>query len=167
MQEYTIQRSTRKCSHDHRAFEPNERYYSVVVQIGSELIRKDLGQDHWQGPPPDTIGWWVNQMPAKKNGKLTPAPASVLLDTLERLCESPDNAELAYVLALLLVRRRILAEVESDTESLPINEDDEPSSITLTHAADDRTLVVGVCQPSPDRAESLQQKLIELLYCDS
>ena len=161
MQDYAIHRSSRKCHKDHRLFEPSERYYSVVLQKGGELVRHDYGNAHWNGPPEGAVGWWVSQMPAKKTGKLTPAPTHVLLDTLERLCESPDEAELAFVLALLLVRRRALSDM--DEESLS----DDASFLRLHASQDSREFTVRVCQPSPTRSEQLQQLLIELLYCES
>ena len=161
MQDYAIHRSSRKCHKDHRPFETSERYYSVVLQKGGELVRQDYGDGHWIGPPEGAVGWWVSQMPAKKTGKLTSAPTHVLLDTLERLCESPDDTELAFVLALLLVRRRALSDL--DSESLG----DEDPFLHLHASQDSREFTVRVCQPTQERAEKLQQLLIELLYCES
>jgi len=132
-----------------------------VLQKGGELVRQDYGDGHWIGPPEGAVGWWVSQMPAKKTGKLTSAPTHVLLDTLERLCESPDDTELAFVLALLLVRRRALSDL--DSESLG----DEDPFLHLHASQDSREFTVRVCQPTQERAEKLQQLLIELLYCES
>ena len=101
MQEITIQRSSRKCHKGDRPFEPGERYYSVVFQKGSELVRHDFSREHWHGPPPKTVGWWISQMPARQTGKMTFAPTIVLLDALEKLCEQPEDCDLAYLLAIL------------------------------------------------------------------
>ena len=161
MQEYTIQRSTRKCHQSDRPFEPQERYYSLVIQRGSELVRQDYSKDHWHGPPDKAVGWWMSLMPAKRTGKLKLAPTLVLLDSLEKLCEQPDNKDLAYLLAVLMMRRRLLIEVPRESE------EDEPSSLKLTHHSTDRTFTVPVHIPTPDRAEYLHQKLIDLLYCET
>lgn len=161
MQEYTIHRSARKCHHSDRPFEPNERYYSVVLERGSDLVRHDFGKENWHGPPENSVGWWVSQMPAKQTGKLVLAPTHVLLDALERLCEEPENGDLAYLLAVLLVRRRILTELQD--ESL----EDEPTHMHLTYPSDHREWIVPVQQPAPERAQYLHEKLIDLLYCES
>ncbi len=161
MQEYTIQRSTRKCHVGDRPFEPGERYYSVVLQKGKELVRLDYGKEHWPGPPEQAIGWWISQMPAKRTGKMTLAPTAVLLDALEKLCEQPSDSDLAYLLAVLLMRRRLLSEEQNDAP------ESEPSCLHLTHPSNGRTFAVPVIIPSHDRAEYLQQKLIELLYCET
>jgi hypothetical protein len=161
MQEYTIQRSSRKCHKTNRSFEPNERYYSLVLQKGSELVRQDWGQDYWQGPPKNAVCWWINRMPAKKAGKLTPAPSYALLDALEKLCEQPDDGELAYLLAILLMRQRILVE---QSDEIPAG---EASPMQLIHNSDGREFVVPIHQPDANRAELLHQKLVELLYCDT
>jgi hypothetical protein len=172
MQDYIIHRSTRKCHRLNRPFEPSERYYSVVFQKGGELMRQDFAKDQWNEPPAGAIGWWTSQMPAKRSGKMVLAPVHVLLDALERLCESPDNTELAFCLALLLVRRRILTELDDedmvDQRSTHTNQlEEEPSVLQLHQNNDPRAFIVPVCHPTPDRAEAIQQRLIELLYCES
>ena len=161
MQEFTIQRSSRKCHKGDRSFEPGERYYSAVLERGLELVRQDFSKEHWQGPPEKTVGWWVSQMPAKRTGKLTLAPTGVLLDALEKLCEQHVDGDLAYLLAVLLIRRRLLGEQPSDTP------EDEVSSLHLTHSSSGREFIVPVHMPIPDRTESLHQKLVELLYCEN
>ena len=161
MQEYTIQRSTRKCHHQDRVFEPGERYYSVVLQRGSELVRHDYCKDSWQGPPEKSVGWWISQMPAKRNGRMAIAPTVVLLDALEKLCEQTEDQDLAYLLAVLLIRRRLLVEE-------PIESSNEESTVLfLKHSANGREFRVPVHAPTPDRAETLHQKLIDLLYCET
>jgi hypothetical protein len=99
-------------------------------------------------------------MPAKRTGKLTLAPTVVLLDALEKLCEEPDEGDLAYLLAVLLIRRRLLAEAPRESA-------DEPSLLQLEHASTGREFHVPVQIPSPERVEYLRQKLIDLLYCET
>jgi len=100
-------------------------------------------------------------MPKRQTGKLRLAPTQVLLDALERLLANPEDADLAYLLAVLLVRRRVLTDVSMDTQT------DEPTEMNLTHPAENREFLIPIHPPVTERAESLQRKLIELLYCDS
>ena len=161
MQEFSIQRSSRKCHKGDRSFDPGERYYSAVLQRGRELVRQDFSKEHWHGPPDKTIGWWVSQMPTKRAGKLTLAPTVVLLDALEKLCEQPGDGDLAYLLAVLLLRRRIL------TEQISEPSEDAPTHMQLTHSSSGREFFVPLNIPTPDRTEALHQKLIDLLYCET
>lgn len=161
MQEFSIQRSSRKCHKGDRPFEPGERYYSAVLERGRELVRQDFSREHWQGPSENTVGWWVSQMPAKRTGKLTLAPTLVLLDALEKLCEQPEDSDLAYLLAVLLIRRRLLTEQQIEPT------EDDPNHLHLNHSSNGREFLVPVSIPTPDRVETLHQKLIELLYCET
>ena len=166
MQEYSIHRSQRRCQQSDRAFAPGESYYSVVLARGIELVRLDLSRDVWNGPPEGAIGWWLSRMPTKAPGKPTPAPASVLLQALETLLEDPSKPELAYLLALILVRRRIL--IEKDTGIEESDESAVPQSfLHLTHNATNRDFDVPICEPSPDQLTQLQDALTELLFCEA
>ena len=100
-------------------------------------------------------------MPAKRTGKLTLAPALVLLDALEKLCEQPEEGDLAYLLAVLLIRRRLLTELPSDSSV------EEPTHLQLTYPSNGREFLVPAQTPTSDRALQLHQKLIDLLYCET
>ncbi len=91
-------------------FGAGEPFFSVIIAEGEQLIRSDIAADNWQGPPPHTVGWWRSSMPPAGPRKLKPAPDSVLLETLSQLVERPESEALAYLLAVLLVRRRVLTE---------------------------------------------------------
>ena len=117
--EYEVQRSTRQCSVTGREFAPGESYYSALVEQnveqGAELRRLDYSIEAWQGPPPDSVGWWKSQCPDQNARSPYWAPNDVLLDFFDRLAEQPDNQDMRYVLALLLVRRRVMRFEESQT----------------------------------------------------
>ena len=70
----------------------------------------------WQGPPEGVLGWWKSHMPERDARKLHWAPNDVMLELLEGLESQPDKQDMRYVLALLLIRRRVvrLEETEHD-----------------------------------------------------
>jgi hypothetical protein len=128
MQEYSIQRSQRRCQSTDRPFGPGESYYSAVLVRGGELRRMDMASDAWTGPPEGALGWWKCRVPEKRRGAPKPAPAHILLSALESLLEDGNQPILAYLLALLLVRRRILTETslpfaESSDHEVPGSDD--------------------------------------------
>ncbi len=124
------------CMIGQRPLEAGEAFYSVIIaDKGEQLTRADIAAENWSGPPPHTVGWWRSSMPSVGARKLRPAPDDVLLETLSQLVERPDNEALAYLLALLLVRRRVLTE----DESLGSQVTDEPSTVWhLQHPVDGR-----------------------------
>lgn len=158
MQEYTVQRCTRRCQKSDRPLEPGERFYSVVISQGSELVRFDYAEREWDGPPEGAIGWWQGKMPPAEAKTRKPTPTHLLLDRLADLCEQPDESSLAYLLGVLLVRRKLLVEAIDD----PKDEDSE--YLHLTHPSDGREFWVPSQPPAADQIELIQQALDGLLY---
>lgn len=103
-----IHRPTCRCAATGRPISAGETFYSALVRDGAGVGRIDVAGDAWTGPPADTIAWWRSIMPTADEKGPTLASPDVLLDVLERLEGSADEAALRYLLALFLVRRRIL-----------------------------------------------------------
>ncbi|MEM7477018.1 MAG: hypothetical protein AAF483_18700 [Planctomycetota bacterium] len=158
MQDYSISKCTRKCAVAGRALEPGEDYVSAIMADGDEVKRIDIAAREWKGPGEETIGWWRAKMPAAQQRKLRPAPNGVLLDTLSELLERPDQEELAYFLALLLVRRRVLSEEPTLEEN--------SEAWTLVCNADDRSWNVPVHQPEAERIAEIRESLNNLLFTE-
>jgi hypothetical protein len=162
MYESALSRSARRCFVSDRVFDPGEKYYSAIVQKGSELVRYDYAQDHWTGPNQETVGWWTSKVPAKDPSKNRFAPNHVLLDTLSSLLESSHQGPLAYLLGLQLLRRRIVSLVDDATES----ESETGDMLHLRSTAEEREFFVPVIALDHAESEHLQSQLIELLYTD-
>ena len=80
----------------------------MLIAEGDELKRCDYSAQAWQGPPTGTVGWWKSQMPDQHARRAHWAPNDVLLNFFDELAEKPDKQDMRYVLALLLVRRRVM-----------------------------------------------------------
>jgi len=141
---------------------PGERYYSAIVQKGSELIRRDYASDTWSGPTSDMVGWWIARVPDKKQSKTKLAPNQVLLDTLQSFLETPGKEPIAYLLAVLLLRKRVLISQDS-VES--VNEETS-SSIELSSVGGDQQFIVPIAEVTPLESETIQSELLELLYTE-
>ena len=100
---------------------------SALVRDEGTLERIDCVAEAWEGPPPGTLAWWRSlYTPATAAGP-TLAPADVLLDVLDDLESRPEEAALRYLIALQLVRRKVLrivdqtsAEAATDGEKLVV-----------------------------------------------
>ncbi|MGY8732842.1 MAG: hypothetical protein ACKVK0_11935, partial [Pirellulales bacterium] len=108
MLDFQIQKSSPECHSSQHKFAAGEMFYSVLLSAGADVIRHDFCQDAWEGPPKGTIGWWKSTMPDNAQNKLNLAPNEVMLQYFEQLQTSSGSQDMAYVLSLLMVRKRIM-----------------------------------------------------------
>jgi hypothetical protein len=106
--DYEIERSAKTCAATGREFAPGEEFYSVLFAEGAELKRSDYAAEAWHGPPEGSIGCWKSQMPGQHPRRNHWAPNDLLLNFFDELAVQPDKQDMRYVLALLLVRRRVM-----------------------------------------------------------
>ena len=161
--EYKVSRSTRRCFTLDRPLKEGEVYYSVVIETDEELLRRDFSAESWQGPPDEAVGWWKNRMPTTEKQKLVLAPPAVLLDVLNRLADHPDKAKGRYLLALMLLRRRLLRE----TKKTETNEPSGPPTLNVETVADGTAITIPIVSVSRSEIETLTDELNSLLYCES
>ncbi|MEC7564077.1 MAG: hypothetical protein VX738_00200 [Planctomycetota bacterium] len=161
MLDFQVQKSTRKCHKTDRKFVAGESFYSVLIPQGADVIRQDYCQDAWEGAPQDVIGWWKSTMPDHDNQKLNLAPNEVMLHYFEQLRRNPQSQDLAYVLALLMVRKRLmrLEGTEQDHQGQEL--------MILSDPKNETEYKVAVRQPSIEKIEELQQELAGMLYKDA
>jgi hypothetical protein len=156
--DYEIQRCSRHCAATGRELAPGEDFYSVLVAEGAELKRYDYGADAWQGPPEKAIGWWKSQMPSPTSKRLHWAPNDVMLHFFEQLEAQPQMHDMRYVLALLLVRRRVvrLEERQYDQYGREV--------LVLYCPRREATYRVPVVPPDEARTDQIQEELAKLLF---
>ena len=117
--DYELQRSTRKCAKSGRELAGGETFYSVLIGRGIEgraarLCGGGLGRAarSW----PSDGGNRKSPPPIPRNKKPHWAPNDVMLQLFDELAEQPDRADMRYVLALLLLRRRVLRLEDTEQE---------------------------------------------------
>jgi hypothetical protein len=118
MTEYQIDANTRRCAASGRELQVGERFFSVLLQDGSRLVRRDYSSEAWKGAPHGAIGFWSGRIPAGTEPRRLPIDDDLLLDCLERLEGETDPARMRfrYVAALLLMRRKRLKFEQAATE---------------------------------------------------
>ena len=159
--DYEIQRCTRHCSVTERDLAPGEHFYSALVSGGAELVRLDYSIDSWSGPPQNAVGWWKSRMPVANEKRMRWAPNDVMLEFFEQLQQQPDKQDMRYVLALLLVRRRVmrLEEKESDENGAEV--------LVLYCPRRETTYKVPESAPEDSRIDEIQEELARLLFADA
>jgi hypothetical protein len=161
--DYEVQRCTRHCAASGREFEEGEEFYSVLVAEGAEVRRYDYALDAWPGPPEKSLGFWKSRMPTREAQTNKPklAPGEVMLQLFAELEEAPDRQDMRYVLALLMVRRRLLRLEET------LAEEPEGEVLVLYSPRDENLYRVPVVMPGEARIKEIQEELGNLLFAGS
>jgi hypothetical protein len=161
MLEFEVQRCTRRCAKSDRELQPGEAFFSVLVPQGASVVRLDFAVDAWEGPPEGALGWWQSRLPEANAHKMHWAPNDVMLHYFEELEGRPDQADARYVLALLMVRRRILRLEATETD------DGGGETLVLFCSRNDTEYRLAATMPSAERAAEIQNELAKLLYSEA
>ncbi len=156
--DYEHVRSTRHCAATGRELHPGETIYSVLMAEGAKLVRHDYAAEAWESAPENAVGWWKSQLPGRDVKRVHWAPNDVMLDLLEQLADDPAHADMRYVLALLLVRRRV-CRLEEDQR-----DEHQAETLILYCPRREREYRVPVATPTAERTKEIQDELARLLF---
>lgn len=157
MIDFDIQRFTRKCHATGNELRPGDLFFSVLVPEGSEVVRQDFSKPAWEGPPEEAICWWKATVPDPQSTKLNWAPHDIMLDYFERLLQDPQQQDAAYVVALLMVRRKIVRLDETEKG------DDGVERLVLVGLKREGSYKIPVVEPTAKRIADIQNELTSLL----
>lgn len=160
MVEFDFRRFSRLCSVTGQPIERGSEFYSVLIeQEDGTFARSDISAAAWQGPPEHCLGWWRCRVPELEKGRVYWAPNEVLLAVFQHAQSTPGQEDIAYIMALLLVRKRILQWKET------IRRDDR-SFLRLHDAKQNQDLEVAEVGLTPQRTAEIQSELAEKLFTD-
>jgi hypothetical protein len=152
-----IPRSSRICSATHRELQPGEVFFSVLLEEKDGVKRLDFAAESWLGPPSEFLGWWKTRVPDSNDKKIRIAPNDILLNLFEQLSSQPENADMRYVLALLLIRRR---QFRYEREE----EDEKGQKKLVVYAIKENvTYEIPVAMPDEQRLEEVRKQLSLLI----
>ena len=159
MPDFDFKRCTRKCASSDREIAAGESYYSALIEGNDGIERKDYCEEQWPGPPEGCVGWWQSRIPVLEKGKIYWAPSRVLLAYFESVSERPELKQTAYVMALLLVRKRILQWKDTIQRG-------EIEFMALRHAGEKKSFEIETVKLSPEQISTIQNELAEQLFSD-
>jgi len=165
-----LQRPGSSCQRTEETFVAGDTIYSALVREDGSLVRLDWSAAAWSGPPDNTLAWWRSVVPAAEEKGVKLAPVDILLDTLEALESEPSEASLRYLLALQLVRRRVLRFADSvETAAVELGEepgrDDEAvGSVVFSCRRRGCDFTVMVAIPEPSERQAVEERLAGLLW---
>ncbi|NCY03093.1 MAG: hypothetical protein EBX36_09350 [Planctomycetia bacterium] len=166
--ELKLHRPHTACVETGRPFVAGDEFVSALVRAEGRLDRRDYTAAAWTGPPPQTLAWWRSRFPAAVTGGTTLAPADVLLDVIEELEGRQDDAALRYLVALELLRRRVLRFVDhpaagaGDAATIPVAAD--PAVMVVACRKRDREYAIRVVPPGEATAPGVEERLAALLW---
>jgi hypothetical protein len=120
--EYNIAR-TGQCRQCENRLAENEQFVAVVVENGEDFERQDWCQGCWDAPDRPAVeglfGQWLTKMPTKKGKKKTFVDDAMLINFFQRLAgaDEPARVNFRFVLALVLMRKKLLTYQRSDTDA--------------------------------------------------
>jgi len=161
MIDYEIHRTLRRCATCQRELAEGEEFYSALVPHGRQVERQDHCPACWHGAPEKAVGWWKSHVPHRDAPKTRLAPNDVLLGYFQQLEGNREMADTAYVLALLLVRRRVLRVEETLTDAAG------REVLVLYCSRDESTHRISAVVPSDQRVAEIQQQLAQLLFASA
>lgn len=133
--------------------------YSALIRAGAEYVRQDFATEAWHGPPEQTVAWWQAEIPRRNAAKAKLAPDEVLWQLFMDLAERPDEADKRYVLALFLIRRRML-KVDETAEGAG-------NVLRVFHTRSGEEYETAIVDFDEDRAAEIQRELMSLLYAET
>jgi len=159
--DFDIQRCSRRCAATERELSPGEVYYSVLLDDDAGVDRRDYSKQGWNGPPDGTIAWWKSRIPTRAAKKKRWAPNEVMLQFFEELDQRKDDPQsrddMRYVLGLLLIRRRVLRQEESERD------EDDNEVLVLYSPRRETTYRLPMAIPHGERINEIQDELARLL----
>ncbi len=130
----------------------------MLLAQGAEVVRQDYSVEAWPGAPEGAIGWWKSQVPNPTAHRMHWAPNDVMLHFFAQLADQPGHEDLRYVLAPLLVRRRVLRVEEEE------HDDRVGEHLVLYCPREEATYRVAVAVPDESRVQAIQDELAKLLF---
>ncbi len=158
MLDFEVERCTRHCAESGRALAAGEEIYSVLMSERGSVKRLDYAIEAWHGPPEKSLAWWKSKIPAADQTTPKLAPSDALLQFFVELQQSDDKADVRYVLALLLIRRRIFR-LEDQIR------DEQGRDVMVVYCGRNETSYeVTIVVPDDVRVAQIQDELAELLF---
>lgn len=157
MLDFELERCSRRCTASGRELRPGESYYSTLRSTADGLVREDYSLEAWQQPPENTVSWWRATIPDVNSAKRVWAPNEVMLHVLETKLADPRAHDFCFVLALLLIRRKVL--------SLATEEKDSAGRETMVVFVPKTELEyrVPVVRPTAARIQEIETELASML----
>lgn len=155
--DFNIRPISKSCAVTGDQLQPGHKCWSVLSEVDGKLIRQDISEAAWEGPPENSVGHWLVEIPEDPSAGKRRLDTESLFEYFVQLSESPNNVErdYQYVLSLLLMRKRRLI-LESSVEV------DEQPAMRLLGSGGEGPFDVVERELTDEQVGHLQQQLFGL-----
>ena len=110
MEQWQVKRTDGVCAQHDEPLEPGQEYMAALIDCGDHFERKDFCLDCWAAYEPEVFSFWKTSIPMPNEKKKLFVDDGVLINFFERLAdeEEPLKIHFRFVLALILMRKRLL-----------------------------------------------------------
>jgi hypothetical protein len=161
MSEWEINRPLGQCSGTERKIEYGEEYFAALVETEEGLQRQDFCADYWEKEKPDVFCYWRTKLPESGQKKQLFVDDQMLMAFFERLEKETDQEKIdfRFVLALILMRKRILKYDATKTEN-------DKEIWQLRMVGDKHTVEVVNPHLNEEKIEQLSSQISEILQTE-
>jgi len=119
MDEWEIHKPLGQCHGTGRKIEYSEEYFGALVETEEGLQRRDFCADYWESRKPEVFCYWKSRLPEPGQKKQLFVDDQMLMAFFERLEKETEQEKInfRFVLALILMRKRILKYDETKNEN--------------------------------------------------
>jgi len=155
--DWEIKARSHHCAQTGREFLEGENFYTLLYRDGEGFRREDLSEEAWaeRNENMQPFSFWRSKYEAPPPPAPEPLPKDDAEGLLRRLIadQNPAYANVRYILALMLERKRVLRPMESQDDDMLVYE----------HIASGETFVLANPRLSFDQIPAVQKEVSELL----
>ncbi len=158
--EWSIQHRAEACAATGRPFAEGENFYTLLFREGNGFRRQDLSEEAWSQRNDNLrpFSFWRTRFEPPPAAPPDPLPKENAEELFRRLVAAGDraNANACYVLAAMLERKRILKQIQAES-------DEQGRVLIYEHAKTGDVFVVPDPQLHLDELEPVQNEVARLL----
>ena len=119
MDEWEISKPLGQCFGCDKKIESGEEYFAALVESEKGMERRDFCSEYWQKEKPAVYCYWKSKLPDPTVKKQLFVDDDMLVSFFERLANETEQEKVnfRYVLALILMRKRLLKYESSKREN--------------------------------------------------
>ena len=155
--DWEIKSRAHQCSRSGREFVEGEFFYTLLIREGEGFRREDLSEEVWKERNDNIqpFSFWRSKYDPPAPPPAEPLPRDDAEGLLRRLIQEndPAYANVRYILALMLERKRVIRPLESSDDDMLVYE----------HLSTGETLVLANPKLSFDRIPEVQREVSALL----
>ena len=156
--DWPIKHRSDACAVTQRPFEAGDQFYTLLFREGAGYRREDLSEEAWRSRNENIqpFSFWKSRYEPPPPVPPEALPKENAEELLRRLLAEGGHRNASYVLAVMLERKRILKQVNTEaTENGRV--------LIYEHAKNGDVFIVPEPQLKLDELEAVQQEVAQLL----